>query len=118
MRMEEYQKLAARTLIDGPDFDLTDGEIMIVRNALGLAGEAGEVADSIKKGVLHRHGLDVEKVKKELGDVLWYVAALCTKLDLDLGEVMAANIAKLRIRYPDGYSDLASVQRVDVEAQP
>lgn len=53
---------------------------------------------------------------KELGDVLWYVAALCTKADLDMGEVMQGNIDKLRRRYPDGFSSEDSKRRVDVEA--
>lgn len=115
MNASDYQYLASRTLIDRPDFEISDEEIMIVWNALGLAGEAGEVAESIKKGIFHQHGLDHEKLKKELGDVCWYIAALCTKLDLDLNEVMAANIEKLRIRYPDGYKPADSVARVDAQ---
>lgn len=110
-----YQQQASRTLIDRPDFDISDTDIMIVWNALGLAGEAGEVADTVKKGIFHQHGLDREKMKKELGDVCWYLAALCTKLNLDLGEVMAANIDKLKVRYPDGYNSEDSVARVDTK---
>lgn len=106
-----YQELAGRTLIEEPDFTITSDEVMIVWNAIGLAGEAGEVADLVKKGIFHQHGLDREKVKKELGDVLWYVAALCSKLDLSLSEVMEANVEKLRARYPDGYSPAASLSR-------
>ena len=114
MTASEYQHLAARTLIDGPDFEIPDNEIMLVWNAIGLAGEAGEVAELVKKGVFHRHGVDREKLAKELGDVLWYVAALCTKASLDMGEVMQANIDKLRERYPNGYSSEDSKRRVDV----
>lgn len=117
MTPNEYQKLAARTLIDGPEAPFPDLEIMLVWNALGLAGEAGEVADDIKKGVLHRHGIDRQRLKKELGDVMWYVAAICTKLELPLEEVMSANIEKLNARYPDGYTSADSVKRVD-ESEP
>ena len=113
MQANEYQERAGRTLIDGPDSEYTAKEIMIVWNALGLAGEAGEVADTIKKAVCHRHGLDRDKIIKELGDVLWYVAALCTKIDVPLSEVMERNIAKLRLRYPNGYSSEDSKARVD-----
>jgi NTP pyrophosphatase (non-canonical NTP hydrolase) len=109
-----YQEQAARTLIAHPDAEYTPEEIMFVWNALGLAGEAGEVADTIKKAVFHRHGLDREKLIKELGDVLWYLAAICTKLDVSLNLVMDRNIAKLRERYPEGYSSEASKARVDV----
>lgn len=111
MTPEEYQALAARTLIDAPGFEITGADLMVVWNALGLAGEAGEVADEIKKAIFHRHGIDRPKLIKELGDCLWYIAALCTKLDLRLSDVMAANIDKLLARYPDGYSAAASRAR-------
>lgn len=115
MTADEYQGLAGRTLIDGPDAEYTGAEIMLVWNALGLAGEAGEVADTLKKVVFHRHALDRDELIKELGDVLWYVAALCSKLDVPMSEVMARNIDKLKKRYPAGYSSDASKARVDKE---
>ena len=108
MTGDEYQKAAARTLIDAPDFQIQPSEIMLVWNAIGLAGESGEVAELVKKAVFHRKGLDVEKLKKELGDVLWYVAALCSKTGLSLSDVMQANDAKLRARYPDGWDNTLS----------
>jgi NTP pyrophosphatase (non-canonical NTP hydrolase) len=117
MNASEYQELAARTLIDRPDFDISDPAIMLVWNAIGLAGEAGEVCEHIKKGVFHQHGIDQEKLAKELGDVLWYVAALATKAHLDMGEIMQANIDKLRLRYPNGYSSQDSQRRVDVQEE-
>lgn len=94
----------------------TTDEISIAWNALGLAGEAGEVAELAKKGVFHQHGVDVDAFKKELGDVLWYTAALCTRLGLDMSDVMQLNIDKLRTRYPDGYSSEDSKRRVDTLA--
>ena len=112
---DAYQMHAARTLIGTPDAEYTPDQIMLVWNAIGLAGEAGEVADTIKKAVFHQHGLDRDELIKELGDVLWYVAALCTKLDVPLSEVMNRNIDKLMARYPDGYSSAASVARMDSE---
>lgn len=115
MQANDYQQQAARTLIDGPDATYTDHEIMLVWNALGLAGEAGEVADTIKKAVFHQHGINRDELIKELGDVLWYVAALCSKLDVPLSEVMERNIEKLKRRYPDGYSSADSQARTDVQ---
>lgn len=111
MDANQYQKMAGRTLIDKPDAQYTDHEIMIVWNAIGLAGEAGEVADHIKKGVFHQHGIDKDKLVKELGDVLWYVAALCTKLDVSMGDVMNTNVEKLLKRYPNGYNSTDSINR-------
>ena len=87
---------------------------MVIWNAIGLAGEAGEVCELVKKGIFHQHGLDREKLAKELGDCLWYIAALCTKTGLDMGEVMEENINKLKLRYPNGYSSDDSQKRVDV----
>jgi NTP pyrophosphatase (non-canonical NTP hydrolase) len=117
MDANEYQKAAARTLIDHLDYVLSDADILLVWNALGLAGEAGEVADLVKKGVLHQHGLDRARLKQELGDVLWYAAALCTRLEMDLSEVMQANIDKLLERYPEGYTPQDSRRRVDTRRE-
>jgi NTP pyrophosphatase (non-canonical NTP hydrolase) len=83
---------------------------------LGIAGEAGEVADIIKKIVGHGHPLDVptkDKLNKELGDVLWYVATLCYALNLQMEDVAEANIYKLRTRYPEGFSTERSMNRND-----
>lgn len=103
MNADEYQRLAGRTSIDKPGFILGNKETMISWNALGLTGEAGEVADLIKKGIYHQQGLDHEKLKKELGDVLWYVASLSRDLGFTLSEIMEANIIKLKARFPEGY---------------
>lgn len=117
MQPNDYQLQAARTLIARPDAEYTPEQIMLVWNALGLAGEAGEVADTIKKAIFHQHGVDRDVLIKELGDVLWYVAALCTKLDVTMAEVMDRNIEKLKKRYPDGYNSAASLARSDVRGQ-
>lgn len=104
LSVNDYQTQAARTLIDAPDFQITDKQVMITWNAIGLSGEAGEVADLVKKGIFHQQGLDVDKLKKELGDVLWYVAGMCTTLGISLDDVMKLNIEKLKARFPEGYS--------------
>jgi NTP pyrophosphatase (non-canonical NTP hydrolase) len=72
--------------------------------ALGLAGETGEVCEPLKKHLFHGRDLDRDALAKELGDVLFYVSALASTLGLSLDDVAAANIAKLRARYPDGFS--------------
>lgn len=114
MTAKEYQELAAKYLIENQNHDYSKDEMLIVWNALGLAGEAGEVANLVKKGVFHRHGLERASIRKELGDVLWYATALCTYLGLDLGEVMKANIDKLQLRYPDGFTFADSKNRADL----
>lgn len=115
MTESEYQALAARTLIAEPPRAYTGQELMTVWCALGLAGEAGEVADSIKKAIFHDHGLNREQLLKELGDVAWYLAGICSTQGIDLGEVFARNIDKLQRRYPDGFSSQASQQRAEYQ---
>src|SRR4051812_33104077 len=80
---------------------------------LGLTGEAGEVADLLKKGIGHSHGVDKDKLCKELGDVMWYVGALAHAYGIGLDEVAQANVAKLKARYPDGFTVEASKAKAD-----
>jgi NTP pyrophosphatase (non-canonical NTP hydrolase) len=101
-----YQRSAMRTVNPVTDFSAT-----LAINALGIAGEAGEVADYVKKVVGHGHSLDKEVLKEELGDVLWYIAVMADMLGMKLSDVADANIAKLRERYPDGFSSERSVNR-------
>lgn len=115
MNASDYQAQAARTLLTSPGFPITDEQIMIIWCAIGLSGEAGEVSELVKKGILHQHGLDIHKLEKELGDVLWYAAGLATALKLDLGQIMRDNINKLCQRYPEGYSAADSVHRADLD---
>ena len=78
----------------------------IVYPTLGLVNEAGEVAGKVKKIFRDRDGVvtddDRAALTLELGDVLWYLAELCTRLDIDLDDVAAANIGKLRGRVARG----------------
>jgi NTP pyrophosphatase (non-canonical NTP hydrolase) len=75
---------------------------------LGLCGEAGEFAEVVKKvtehGVTEIKGKDaLAAMSEELGDVLYYVAAIANYLNLDLLQIAVNNIKKLRERYPDGF---------------
>ncbi len=108
MELNEYQKLALRTAGDHGD-----EQHRLMYTALGLNGEAGEVAEIIKKALFHGHDLDKEMLLKELGDVMWYVAVLADTLGLSLDEVGSENIAKLRRRYPDGFSSERSRNRTE-----
>lgn len=73
--------------------------------AMGLAGEAGETCDLIKKHLLHGKELDRDALKKELGDVFWYLVHTCNTFGIPLDEVVEANVVKLCDRYPDQYGD-------------
>lgn len=106
MDFDEYQKLVLRTA----NSDLPKREA-ISNFAMGLAGETGEAVDAIKKHLYHGH--DMNNLKEELGDVMWYVAALSSMFGIDMEEVAEANIEKLRKRYPDGFSKERSINRVE-----
>lgn len=75
--------------------------------ALGLAGEAGEVASRVLKEVTYAPTFDAEttreKLIEELGDVLWYVAAFANAIDASIASIMQANVAKLRERHKKGF---------------
>jgi NTP pyrophosphatase (non-canonical NTP hydrolase) len=80
MKFNEYQKLAIRTV--NPKLSKDDRLDML---ALGLSGESGEVAESIKKWRWHDHpALDEEKLAKEIGDCMWYAAGVAETLDFTL----------------------------------
>lgn len=113
MNADDYQTEASRTLISKPDTTFDGNEQMLMWCAMGLGGETGEVLDHLKKGICHRHGIDQNKLTEELGDLMWYVAAICELADIPLGLVMARNIAKLERRYPNGYNSNDSKVRVD-----
>jgi len=81
--------------------------------AMGLAGEAGEVVDLIKKHQHHGVALDREKLIREAGDVLWYLQYLCEVLQISLDDIALENVYKLRLRYPDGFNTTDSIARKD-----
>ncbi len=73
---------------------------------LGLVGETGEVAEKVKKVLRDKNGIfdeeSKEAIKKELGDVLWYLSNLCTEFKFSLDEVALVNLEKLRHRVEKG----------------
>lgn len=104
MDFDEYQYLAIKTdtAIDvKSDKERYDG---YMEKALGLAGETGEVMEKIKKMIRDKNGVfsptpeDIAELKKELGDVLWYVSAIAFYNGIDLDDVARANLDKLRSR--------------------
>lgn len=107
MNLDNYQSLAGRTAGAGTETQ----KKRLVTAALGLAGEAGEFANLVKKMTAHGHPLDVEALTDELGDVMWYLAEAATTLDVWLSDIGKQNIAKLRQRYPDGFNFEASINR-------
>ena len=76
----------------------------IVMATMGLSGEVGELNDMIKKWIFHKSDMDITHAKKELGDIMWYIACMAESFGWSLDEIMRMNIDKLKARYPDGFN--------------
>lgn len=72
-------------------------------SVLGLNGEAGEVADALKKLNYHGHSISQSGLIEELGDALWYIASIAHDLEVSLSDVANVNMRKLWSRYPEGH---------------
>lgn len=105
MTLNEYQQLAART-INKKLYPEQQG-----MHALhGMVGEIGEI-HSLYQKIYQGHEIDTEHLKKELGDLLWFISEYCTAMGWTLEDVGKANIDKLKARYPEGFSTENSLHR-------
>lgn len=107
MTVNEYHGAAMRT---APKLD---DDSMLIDAALGLTGEAGEVADIVKKSYYQGHELDFDAIVEELGDVAWYIALACQALGIGMETVLQMNVDKLKKRYPDGFDAWMSQNRTE-----
>ena len=105
MTGNEYQELAKRTI--SSDMYLNEVEYHALH---GLAAEVGELHGLYQKD-FQGHGFNADHAKRELGDILWFVAEYCTSMGWTLEEVMEENIKKLKKRYPEGFSADKSLHR-------
>ncbi|MCD6590003.1 nucleoside triphosphate pyrophosphohydrolase family protein [Candidatus Woesearchaeota archaeon] len=96
MEFKEYEEKARKTAV------YPDRGNNLIYPVLGLAGEAGEVVEKVKKLIRDKNreidAAFLEAIKKELGDVLWYIAAICAELGISMDEVARLNIEKLYSR--------------------
>lgn len=106
MTANDYQKQAMTTL--NPTLSKKD---VLINGVMGLCGEAGEAIDIVKKHLHQGHELDREALKKELGDIAWYLAETAWALEIPLEEILTENLAKLKARYPEGFDTERSMKR-------
>lgn len=107
MTMNEYQ-VSAKKFINN-DLDRLDWE----HHALhGIVGEIGEL-HSIYQKIYQGHEFDKAHIKKELGDIMWFLAEYVTAMGWDLDDIARTNIKKLSARYPDGFTEERSLHRKD-----
>ena len=79
--------------------------------SMGLAGEAGELVDNLKKHLYQGHEINIEKITSEAGDLTWYLCNILNIFNISLSSVMDQNIEKLKKRYPSGFDKNRSVNR-------
>jgi NTP pyrophosphatase (non-canonical NTP hydrolase) len=109
--LNDYQRLTRRTVPES----MTKSDILMM-GVMGCCGEAGELMEVLKKHLYQERPLDTDRLSNELGDILWYVARVADGLGLDLSLVAMANIEKLQLRYPDGWSLEDSLAKRDRES--
>jgi len=109
MKLNEYQKLAERTICEQgaaldriDDMTATDG-VMLLHSLVRLTTEVGELARVVERYVWYRHNFNRIEAVAEIGDILWSVSEACTALGVSLEEVAKGNNAKLKEKFPDKF---------------
>lgn len=99
----EFEKVIAR---------LTEKQtVRLLHASFGTASESGEIADAVKRHVFYGKPIDCINLIEEAGDVLWYLAVLLNALDSNFDEAMEKNIAKLKARFGDKFTEAQALNR-------
>lgn len=115
MTPNEYQLESMRTMPEiYPMFsNLNEQQIQIMHASLGISSEAGELSDAVKKHMIYSRPIDSENIKEECGDLLWYIALMLQYNGYTMEQAMQHNINKLRIRYPEKFTEEHAAKRLD-----
>lgn len=113
----EYEKFVISRVKDPVKIieSMTPEKANLWHMATGIAGEAGELLDQIKKHAIYNKELDIENVKEELGDLEFYMSGIRSILSIDRDDILSHNMEKLSKRYQNGYSDKQAIERKDKE---
>ena len=95
------------------NFKPTAKQCELLHAAIGLAGEAGELLDAVRKHAFDGQPLDEDNVIEELGDLCFYLESACQAIKMKRDDIEELNMAKLFERYKDGYSDQQAQDRAD-----
>ena len=109
--IEQYQKDASRTFLSKED-----KTIDIFHCIVGMQTELGELADAYKKHIFYGKELDITNVSEEIFDLLWYAVNLARIEKIDLVKGMQNNIAKLKVRFPEKFTEQNAIER-NLEAE-
>lgn len=121
MTPNEYQIEAYRTVMpdDKQAYKIIDelkarpAYSQIIVAALKLNSESGELADAIVKNISYGQPLDGLNIIEECGDLLWYIALILSSMNVSMEQCMQENIDKLRIRYPEKFTEEHATKRFD-----
>jgi len=111
MDIRTYEEESARTMSP----TICNGAFITetLHGIIGISTEAGELLDAVKKGLFYGHAPDMENIREEIGDIMWYIMAIVRAEGWDLEEIMQENIDKLRLRYPEQFTKEHSELRLD-----
>lgn len=122
METKEYISNAIKT--ESRDFDAIGKRLQSVENqrllhgGIGLATEAGEFLDALKKHIFYGKEVDKVNLREEMGDIFWYCAIIADELEVDFADVMERNITKLKARYGEKFTeDAANTRDLKTERQ-
>ena len=106
MEIREFQRVSTRTL----NKELSK-EKQVSNMIFGANGELGEVTDILKKHLYQGHRINKQHLAEEIGDTLFYIVNLCTLYNLDVEDILQANVDKLKKRFPNGFESNRSINR-------
>ena len=109
--IEQYQKEASRTFLTKGSRDLD-----VLHCLVGMQTELGELADPFKKEIFYGKELDKTNVAEEIADKMWYLVNLARIENIDLVKALQNNIAKLKVRFPDKFTEQNAIER-NLEAE-
>jgi len=115
MNSRDYIKDATRT--ESTDFSsmntrfTEDGTKRLLHAGIGLSTEAGEFLDALKKHIFYGKELDRVNLAEEMGDMFWYLAIACDELGVEFESLMERNIAKLKARYGEKFTEERAEKR-------
>lgn len=115
--MSEYEEFVARRCKPGVDITLGPDDKHLMHMLLGLTGEVGELVDCAKKYLIYDQHFDADNFAEELGDIEFHLAGIRNWFKDNGGTfrevIIASNVRKLTLRYPDGYSNKNAADRMD-----
>jgi NTP pyrophosphatase (non-canonical NTP hydrolase) len=106
MQINEYVNLSKRTIAN-----LNNPQLDNLHMVLGMLTEVGELADQFKKNLAYKREIDYTNVQEEVGDLMFYVAGLCSVNHFDLENILEKNVKKLCQRYPEKFTEYAATHR-------